>query len=143
INIIPVLLLIHISAFYLQFAVYLISGYYIDLLEFFTGEKSRYISFTTSLSGIGTIRPTGFHIEPSTYFTVILSLVSILLIHRGIRKNFIIVSVSILSMYLSFSTAAFIITTLLVLHIIFKYKLIIKIYPFLVLFLFAIIFYFT
>lgn len=134
---IPILLYLHISAFYIQFIIYILSNTYLDFVEPFTGEESRYSSFGT-FKVIGSIRPTGFYIEPSTYFAGILPLVVLLFIHFDVKKYYSLISLSLLSMYLSFSTAAIIIATLLVFYVISKYNLSWKFYLFTTIFILGI-----
>ena len=122
------ILIIHVGTFYLQFIVFLISGNYLDFLEPFTGEESRYLSFDSSLSGIGSFRPTGFFSEPSTYFICVLALLSLILIHQSFQKNKILFFITLLSMYLSFSTAAVIIATLFIVYLLYIHKKNLKLY---------------
>ncbi|MBW7470447.1 hypothetical protein [Marinobacter sp. F4218] len=122
------LLTFHVSVFYLQFFTYFLSGYYIDFLTPFTGDTSRYLSFDSSLGGVGSFRPTGFFAEPSNYFMCVLALLSLILVHEGFEKNKKLFTVSLLSMYLSFSTAAVIIATLFLGYYLYVQRLKIRTY---------------
>ena len=108
------LLAVHVGFFFLQFIVYLFANFYIDFVEIFTGEASRYEGF---LSSLGIIRPTGMMVEPSTYFYVVLALSMLLILKGDFLKYKVLLSLAIVSMYISFSTAALFITTLFVLYI--------------------------
>lgn len=118
IRILPIILWLHIIAFYVQSILFLLTGYYLDFVEPFTGIKSRFDTFVNStISGIGSFRPTGFMAEPSTYFFVVLVLASLIVINKGFQRNRIVLILTIISMYLSFSTAAVIIATVFIIYL--------------------------
>lgn len=118
------LLWVHVSSFFIQFITFLSSGKYLDFVEPITGEASRYQSFLgTSNIAIGSIRPTGLLVEPSTYFYVVLALSSLLVILKGFKRNKILLILTIVSMYLSFSTAAVIIASLFILFLLFSSRI--------------------
>lgn len=117
------LLWVHLSSFFIQFIIFLSSGKYLDFVEPITGEPSRYKSFLGSSNiVIGSIRPTGLLVEPSTYFYVVLALASLLIIFKGFKRNKVLLIFTIVSMYLSFSTAAVIIASLFILFLFFSSK---------------------
>ncbi|HHX8512481.1 TPA: hypothetical protein ACVO12_004748 [Vibrio diabolicus] len=69
-----VVIAIHVSVFFFQLIVVYSTSYYIDLLQPFTGEASRY-TWGVRLPIIGnTYRPTGFYNEPSTYSAFVICL---------------------------------------------------------------------
>jgi len=124
ISLIAPLLKLHVAIFYIQFITYLLIGYYIDFVEPFTGEESRYApGFTESFVGVGGFRPTGLLVEPSTYFFVVLTLAILLLISSEFSNHVRLFIFTVVSMFLSFSTAAIIIATLFVCYIIYEQKL--------------------
>lgn len=86
-NVLKFIVLIHISAFYIQFMLVYTTGYYIDLLRPFTDEASRY-TWQVTVPLIGkTYRPTGFYNEPSTYSAFVICLILIRnIITRSIDK---------------------------------------------------------
>lgn len=127
-NLVTIILKVHVSAFYIQFIVFIVTGNYIDLLEPFTGEASRYQSFTSSLSFIGSVRPTGFYVEPSTYFYAILALSSIIIIQKKTKDHKALISLTIVSMFLSFSTAAVIIGSLFAIYLFYISRLRLRYY---------------
>lgn len=134
ISLIAPILKVHIAIFYLQFFLYLITGYYLDLVEPFTGGASRYANlYTGPKPEIGSFRPTGFFVEPSTYFGAVLMLASLLLFFDGFRKHKKLFLLAILSMYLSFSTAAAIITTIFIIYILWTGKFGKRLYTYIVL----------
>ncbi|MFA0182683.1 hypothetical protein OAW_01825 [Vibrio cyclitrophicus ZF170] len=72
--VIEYVLFIHVVFFFIQFFLVYSTNFYIDALEPFTGEFSRY-TWGVRLPIIGeTYRPTGFFNEPSTYLSVIFPL---------------------------------------------------------------------
>lgn len=113
-NILYAILILNLSFFFVQFITFLFSGYYLDFAEFVTGKPSRYLSFDNSLMGIGSFRPTGLYFEPSNYFYVIFVLFSIIYMHDRKRIGVLVTILTILSMFISFSTTAVIITLLLI-----------------------------
>lgn len=97
---------IHLFFFYMQTIIVYVSGHYIDLLYYFTGELQRYESLF-SLPIIGTVyRPTGLYVEPSTFSSFILWLLAIkILAQKQIERFDIFV---IISAMMSLSLAALI-----------------------------------
>jgi len=116
------LLLLNVVVFYVQFSTYFLTGYYLDLLQPFTGEPSRYLSFDRSLAGIGSFRPTGFYAEPSNYFMVVLALLSLLCIYKKFKVSPKLLAATVISMYLSFSTAAVIVATIFLIYFLYVNK---------------------
>lgn len=115
------LLWIHVVAFYLQFVLYLSAGYYPDFVLLLTGEKSRFMAFEGApVIGIGSFRPTGLLAEPSTYFYVALALATLIVIDQGFKSNKKLIVLTIISMFLSFSTAALIIASIFVIYLFFS-----------------------
>ncbi len=104
-RIISSVLIIHLAIFYMQLlVVYVTGGYYIDMLEPFTGEHARY-TWSVTVPFIGaTFRPTGMYNEPSTYSAYILCifLLRYLLSNRLDRVSYM----TILSFFLSLSFAS-------------------------------------
>ena len=125
INVIETVLLIHLLMFFLQFITVYTSGYYPDLLEPFTGEASRF-NWGLSVPIIGqTYRPTGFFNEPSTYLSIVFSL---LCLKFYISRELSLINKAVLaSLFLSLSFAsvaaatAFLIIINLKGHSIYKY----------------------
>lgn len=71
-KIIGLVLKFHVALFFLQFVLVYISGYYLDVLSWFSDETSRY-TWGVSIPLIGqTYRPTGAYVEPSTYFAMLM-----------------------------------------------------------------------
>lgn len=111
-------LVIHVSVFFFQLILYNISGYYFDPISLFTNYEQRY---TSAIYGdIGTIRATGLFIEPSTYSAYVGALL-VIYISKNRELNFLILSV-ILSFFLSFSTAAIVMSSLIVCFYIWQMK---------------------
>lgn len=72
---IHILLLFHVGFFSAQACKYLIYGYYIDPLSGVTGEASRYLAESITMStSVFSMRPTGLYQEPSNYAAHILPL---------------------------------------------------------------------
>src|SRR5699024_9206627 len=113
----------HVAIFFLQSLIFLSTGNYIDFVAPFTGIESRYASFSETFAGIGGFRPTGLYVEPSTYFLGVLTLAILLLINDGFSKHKKLFGFTIVSMYLSFSTAAVIIATIFVFYLIYSQEL--------------------
>lgn len=106
------LLYLHVGIFYFQFTVLLFTGYFIDFVEPFTGELTRYRSFDPELHEMGFYRCTGFYVEPSTYTSAITMLIIIQMLNGEVKLekgN----SLALASMFLSFSTAGIIVAFLL------------------------------
>lgn len=114
------LILINISFFYVQLFVVYSTSFYIDPLEFITGERQRYLS-NFSLPVIGQIyRPTGFYEEPSTYSSIILILIACkLYVDKKVDR---LVAFSIFSIILSFSVASMIYGSVLSLYLLVRSK---------------------
>lgn len=123
ITVIAPLLKLHVSVFFLQFFTFFTTGHYIDLLKPFTGEESRYLSFDSSLIGIGSFRPTGFFAEPSNYSFIVLTFSIILILFGKYKEHRKLIWLAIISMFLSFSTAAVFTAILFVLYIVIDRKL--------------------
>lgn len=104
INIIKGVLIVHLSVFYVQAAIVYLTGYYIDLLYPVTGELQRFESLFF-LPWIGAVyRPTGLYVEPSTFSSFILWLLSIKIL---CQKNFCRFDIFVIvSSMLSLSLAA-------------------------------------
>lgn len=111
------LLLIHVALFYFQLITYFLTGNYIDLIEPFISHTSSYSTFNSTLTGIGSVRPTGLYEEPSAYTGAVLILTSLLILSGGLNRYKKLIFISILSMYLSFSTAAIIYGTILLIYL--------------------------
>jgi len=112
ISAVRLLLVVHLAVFFVQFFTYLFLGLYLDFVQPFTGEISRYGAFDKGLSGIGGVRPTGFFAEPSNFSAVVFFLVVILKAVDGVRLDLISV-VSLIAMVLAFSTAGVILAVCL------------------------------
>ncbi|MND27938.1 hypothetical protein D3C80_184120 [compost metagenome] len=104
-RIVSSVLIIHLAIFYMQLlVVYVTGGYYIDMLEPFTGEHARY-TWSVTVPFIGaTFRPTGMYNEPSTYSAYILCI--FLLRYLLSNKLDKISYITILSFFLSLSFAS-------------------------------------
>lgn len=99
-------LLIHVSFFFTQSFTYLLSGYYIDPLSWFTDEPSRYLTdYRTMSIALFSIRPTGLFSEPSNYAVHILPIALLYYIQDG-RRSFLIAA-ALSSVVLTFSSWAF------------------------------------
>lgn len=128
ISVLKAVLLLHVSAFFLQFFLVYSTGHYIDLLSFYTGEEQRYIS-GVSIPILGSIyRPTGFYNEPSTYTAYVMLMLYSLLVLRyktGVEfsKNEIkYVLIVCASSLLTFSVAAIVYVSLFLLVFFFHKK---------------------
>ncbi|MEZ8846998.1 hypothetical protein AB6F04_006980 [Vibrio cyclitrophicus] len=108
------LLLINVLLFYTQFFVYFIFGYNIDIIGFVTGEDQRNLY-------LGYYRPGGFYQEPSDYAMVVITLL-LVRFFDGIGVNKLNLF-AILSVALTFSTAAFLSIALLSIAFMLKFKL--------------------
>ncbi|WP_211481894.1 hypothetical protein [Arachidicoccus rhizosphaerae] len=131
-NVYAPILKIHVAIFYFQFIVYLFFAHYIDFLEPFTGQQSRYNANFAVIQGIHVVRCTGLFVEPSTYSGVVLFLVSLLLICNGFKKNRRLLVFAIISIFLSFSTAAVIIASLFVVYILISERYSLKAYIYII-----------
>lgn len=96
-------LLLQVLAIIIQFVIYNISGQYLDFVNLFTGEESRYFDYKC-LNDCG-VRYTGLQIEPSTVSSVITILLSIrIYVHR--RVNWLMFT-SVFSLLLTSSTISY------------------------------------
>jgi hypothetical protein len=101
-----IFLAIHVGFFVLQSFVYLVFGYYIDPVNWLTGEASRYKEQELSaIALLVPIRPTAMFIEPSNYATHILPMVLFYYIQRG--RVSLLVATSLASVALTYSSWAF------------------------------------
>lgn len=105
------LLLLHIAIFYVQFFTIYSSGFYIDFVEPFTGESSRFM-FYGATSSATLYRCTGLYVEPSTYAVSIFIIYCIFDLYRNGKYN-IIACMTLLSIFLTFSSIAFVLLALL------------------------------
>lgn len=95
-------LTIVVTFWYLQVAVYFLSGHYLDVVQLLTGEPSRYLSAKgLSFGGVRIPRFTGFYNEPGTYSTYTAILAAAWLRCRG--RFDLLVSAAVASMFLSLS----------------------------------------
>jgi hypothetical protein len=99
-NILGKVLLVHFLFFTAQFITFNTSGYYVDYVEPFTGEESRYLG-TGALTGQA--RCTGLTVEPAMYCLVISIIVLSRLSIGGKLK--LIDFFGLLSSFLSFSAS--------------------------------------
>lgn len=104
---VEILLVAHLILFYLQFLVFFLTGHYIDYVQPFTGEASRYIGFDKSLGIIGGVRPTGFYAEPSNFAGAVFFLLAALKVQDGLKVDWVVV-LSLIAIFLAFSTAGLI-----------------------------------
>ncbi|MDC9524633.1 hypothetical protein PSH54_03795 [Pseudoalteromonas sp. Angola-30] len=119
-------LAIHVTLFFVQFILVYTSGYYLDFLEPFTAETSRY-TWGVSVPVIGaTYRPTGFFNEPSTYLSIVFSLLCVKYYFTGFLTK--VDRLVILSLFLSLSFASIAIAVIFLVLINLKGK---KIYRYL------------
>lgn len=104
---IRLLLIAHVSLFYLQAIVYHFSGNYIDAVGWLTGRPSRYMAEDiTTYASIFSIRPTGAFLEPSNYAAHILPLALIYYMTKGSATPVVVAAVA--SVALTFSSWAFV-----------------------------------
>jgi hypothetical protein len=104
---IRLLLIAHVSFFYLQALAYYVSGNYIDAVGWLTGEPSRYMAEDiTTYASIFSIRPTGVFLEPSNYAAHILPLALIYYMAKGSATPVVVAAVA--SVALTFSSWAFV-----------------------------------
>lgn len=111
--ILSVILLIHITMFYIQLVTIYSFNYYIDFVFFITGEHSRYLMYGANTS-IDIYRCTGLYAEPSTYAISILILTSLYQLTAKKASNYILL-LSYLSIFLSFSSISYFILLYLLL----------------------------
>jgi hypothetical protein len=99
-----IVLCVHVGLFYTQFFTFVLTGHFIDFVQPFTGENSRYLGFDQSVGLLGIFRATGFFIEPSNYSGVVLMLLILIKIRDGFKFDGIFI-LTLISVFLSFSTA--------------------------------------
>ncbi|MFD2269784.1 hypothetical protein [Vibrio thalassae] len=104
---IQLVLIVHVTVFFLQFFVVYLTDYYIDFVHFFSGQNSRYLSYV-KVGLIGMYRPTGLLVEPSTYFGVVFCLYMALKCSTYKIKRYIEYAV-IASFLLTFSSVAYVV----------------------------------
>ena len=104
-------LIIHISAFFVQSAVVYATDFYIDFIEPITGEPSRYVNYITgaAMSSVLRYRATGLYVEPSTYASAITCLI---MAAYALNINKKIIYIALLSLLLNFSTIGIILFVL-------------------------------
>lgn len=100
----------HVLFFFIQFIVVYVTGYYIDAVYYFSGQESRYLSYV-KVGLIGMYRPTGFLVEPSTYFGVVFCL------YMGLKSSKYKLSkkievLTLISFILTFSSVAYVVLAL-------------------------------
>ncbi|WP_299153173.1 hypothetical protein [uncultured Christiangramia sp.] len=122
------LLIINVVFFYTQFIVKLVTNFYIDAAKYIVGEESRYQGILNNGNGIGSFRATGFYVEPSNYFFTVLILSILLLLIYEFKSCKKLIIITILSMFLTLSTAAFFIGALYVGYIFYIQKVSWKFY---------------
>ncbi|EHH8678328.1 hypothetical protein J4Q07_004660, partial [Escherichia coli] len=108
-NAIKYVIIVHVLIITLQGIVFYTTGTYIDFVEPFTGEASRYENYLESAS-FAKIRFTGLYVEPSTYAAAIVTLVltkSILATQLN-KGNDYFDYIALLSAILTFSSASII-----------------------------------
>lgn len=104
--------LTHVLFFYVQIIVYYISGINIDVLYYVTGEHQRNLY-------LGQFRASGMLVEPSTYAYFMTTLIASMLYIKRINPYILVLLIP--SLFLTFSTAAFISGIVLLLGIFVKY----------------------
>lgn len=135
----PILLKIHLTFFFVQIITYLGSGYYLDVYKVITGNVSRYESYGV-LNHLFPLRATGMFSEPSTYFFVTLCLLLLIWLKNGFRNNRKLTIVSFISFFLTFSTAAFVVSIPAIIYYLYKNKIRTKYFLIISLFLLPILF---
>lgn len=127
------IMLVHLIAFYMQFFLYYCFGVYIDFVEPFTGEESRYFNYYSDRSILNflTGRVTGFYTEPSNFSSV---MVCLLYINFYLKANRFLIFFGLLSLILNFSSLG--IFQFLVIILFFIFSVNIKVIPF---FIFALL----
>lgn len=104
---IALLLTAHASLFYCQGLAYYLSGNYIDVVGWVTGEPSRYMAEDiTTYASLFSIRPTGAFLEPSNYAAHVLPLALIYYMDKGRASPVVLAAVA--SVALTFSSWAFV-----------------------------------
>jgi len=99
---------VHVFIFLIQFFLYWIGAGFIDFVQPFTGESSRYVGFDQSLGVFGAFRATGFFSEPSNYSGVIFILLAIIKIEDNFKLDSAL-AFGVGTIFMSFSTAGVII----------------------------------
>ena len=119
-NAIKYVIIVHVLIITLQGIVFYTTGTYIDFVEPFTGEASRYENYLESAS-FAKIRFTGLYVEPSTYAAAIVTLVltkSILATQLN-KGNDYFDYIALLSAILTFSSASIIYANIAILYLIY------------------------
>ena len=116
------LLVVNVVFFYIQFIVMLTTNYYLDAAKYLLGEESRYRGILNYGNAIGSFRPTGFFVEPSNYFFSVLILSILLLLIYEFKDVKKLIIITVISMFLTLSTAAFFIGILFVIYILYTQK---------------------
>lgn len=98
-------LILHILPFYLQFFSFYLFNYHIDFLSFYNGESQRVFDGEFKLlSSYEHIRPSGLFVEPGTYATFVAPIVALFGRWSILsKKELIVYSLGLISMFLSFS----------------------------------------
>lgn len=122
------ILKINVAYFYFQFILMLVTGIYLDIGKYISGQESRYRGIITAGHGLGSFRATGFFAEPSNYFFVVLALLSLILLFFDAKNYRYLFIFTIMSMFLTFSTAAIIVGTLFLVYFLYTQKVSKKIY---------------
>lgn len=112
-KIIGFVLSLHILAFYLQFFLYYLFGFYLDYLAFLNIDSRNFGGLYTIL-GKPLMRGSGFFNEPGTYSCFVAPLVVYYYRYLALNKNSIVFYASVLSLALSFSTFGFVFFILIV-----------------------------
>lgn len=110
-------LLLHNIIFFVGFFSLVIGDFSIDFYHLFNSDESRYLNYISD-SIFTKYRATGLFIEPSTYCSIMTCLLCIYMASTNIkRKKINIVIITILSMLISFSSAAYILSLFVLLSL--------------------------
>lgn len=117
---IKIVIVVHVLLIAIQSIAFYTTGKYIDFVEPFTGEASRFENYLDSAS-FAQIRFTGLYIEPSTYAAVIVTLVlaKSILASQLNKGNDYFDYISLLSAILTFSTASIIYANIAILYLLY------------------------
>lgn len=94
-------LILHLTFFYIQYFSYTLFNIKLDFLEVITGETQRTGANKLKDFGSGLIRSAGLYTEPGSYTVYIYILLAMCLIIK--RKIDFVITIALLSMFLSFS----------------------------------------
>ena len=123
-NILEILLIVHTSYFFTQFFSYYLFGIDVDLIKVITGVSQKGWGGSFSLDSLGDLRRFGgLYNEPGTYATFISPVLAMYITYfLQSKKCKIITYLTLLSLILTFSTFAFIFSTLIAITMVIIYK---------------------